>query len=174
MVLTGTRIYAVWGADYAALAWLGSWNRRTAAPIAAIALQAVIAMLLVLLVGTEIGRGLFDSSLQSVGLRGLPWDKYFGGFETLVAGSAPAYWGLCLLTGVAVFVLRAKDHVADRPFVIPFYPLPAVAFCATCVYMIWASLDYAGWLTLIGVVPLVFGGIVRFFVRPKQVPSVPE
>ena len=35
MILTGTRIYAVWGADYPAFAWLAAWNRRTAAPIAA-------------------------------------------------------------------------------------------------------------------------------------------
>ena len=47
MILTGTRIYAVWGADYPPSPGLASWNRRTAAPVAAIALQAVFAVMLV-------------------------------------------------------------------------------------------------------------------------------
>ncbi len=168
MVLTASRIYAVWGADYPALAWLGGWNRRTAAPVAAITLQAFIAMLLIVLVGTETGRNSFDAALQLVGIDGLPWQKFFGGFETLVAGSAPVYWGLCLLTGIAVLVLRATDRATPRPFRIPLFPLPALGFCATCAYMLWASLIYAKWLTLLGVVPLVAGGIAWFFVHPKR------
>jgi APA family basic amino acid/polyamine antiporter len=169
MILTGTRIYAVWGADYPALAWLSSWNRRTAAPIAAIVLQAVFAAVLVLLVGTETGRNWFDSALNLMGIDGLPWEAYFGGFETLVAGSAPAYWSLCLLTGVAVFVLRRSHRSARRRFTIPWFPFPAIAFCATCAYMLWSSIDYARWLSLLGVVPIVVGGVAWIalrFVRP--------
>jgi basic amino acid/polyamine antiporter, APA family len=165
MILTGTRIYAVWGADYAALRWLSSWNRRTAAPIAAITLQAVFAVLLVLLVGTEVGRDSFDAGLTLVGTHGLPWQAYFGGFETLVAGSAPAYWSLCLLTGIAVFVLRVTDRSAQRRFRMPCFPLPAIAFCATCTYMLWSSIVYAQWLSLLGVVPLVVGGVVWMALR---------
>jgi amino acid transporter len=171
MILTGSRIYAVWGADYPALAWLGAWNRRTAAPIAAIALQAAIAMLLILLVGTAAGRNLFDAALQLIGVAGLPWEQYFGGFETLVAGSAPVFWGLCLLTGIAVFVLRATDPAAERPFTMPLYPFPALMFCGTCAYMLRASVLYAGWLTLVGVVPLAVGSIVWFAVRSKRPPA---
>ena len=37
MILTASRIYAVWGTDYPAVAWLGDWNRRNTAPVAAIA-----------------------------------------------------------------------------------------------------------------------------------------
>jgi amino acid transporter len=165
MILTGTRIYAVWGADYPALAWLSSWNRRTTAPIAAIALQAVFAVLLVLLVGTEGGRNSFDAALNVVGLDGLPWQAYFGGFETLVAGSAPAYWALCLLTGIAVFVLRVSDRSALRRFTMPLFPVPAIAFCATCAYMLWSSVEYARWLSLLGVVPLVVGGMIWIVLR---------
>jgi basic amino acid/polyamine antiporter, APA family len=157
MILTGSRIYAVWGADYPALAWLNTWNRRTAAPMFAIALQAIFAGGLVLLVGTEAGRGAFDWSLGVIGSAGLPWGDYRGGFNTLVAGSAPAYWSLCLLTGIAVFVLRSSDHGTHRSFSMPFYPLPAIAFCATCAFLLWSSLDYARWLTLISIVPLAAG-----------------
>ncbi|HEX4414016.1 MAG TPA: hypothetical protein VH107_10345, partial [Lacipirellulaceae bacterium] len=45
----------------------------------------------------------------------------------------------------------------DRPFRIPLYPLPVLIFCATCVYMLKASVDYAGGLTMLGVAPLIVG-----------------
>jgi len=159
MILTGTRIYAVWGAEYPALSWLGAWNRRTAAPVAAIALQTLFAGLLVLLVGTELGRNWFDAALNAAGRDGLPWEEFHGGFETLVAGSAPAFWALCLLTGIAFFALRAKNRVIERPFRVPAYPLPPLLFCASCVFMFHASMRYAGWLSLIGFVPLAMGFI---------------
>jgi amino acid transporter len=171
MILTGTRIYAVWGADYPALKWLGAWNRRTAAPIPAIVVQAIIAILLVVLVGTISGRAAFDYTLSSVGLHGLPWEKYYGGFETLVAGSAPIYWALTLLTGVSVFVLRLRNRSASRPFTIPLYPIPALVFCGSCAYMLGASLTYAKWLSLIGFVPTAVGIAVWFAIRSWRAAS---
>jgi amino acid transporter len=165
MVLTGTRIYAVWGADYPALGWLGAWNRRTTAPVAAIVLQAAIASLLVLLVGTESGRQAFDATMRGGGLEGLPWDEFRGGFNTLIAGTAPVFWGLCLATGIAVFVLRIADRSRLRPFKVPLYPLPSLAFLATCAFMLWASVDYARWLSLLGIVPLAIGGLLWFAMR---------
>lgn len=168
MVLTGTRIYAVWGADYPALSWLGAWNRRIVAPVAAIALQAVIAVLLIMLVGTRAGRSFFDATLERVGLAGLPWDKYYGGFETLVAGSAPVYWGLTLLTGLSVLILRFRDRTAERPFTMPLFPVPAIVFCATCGYMLCASLMYAKWLSLLGFAPAAIGIALRLFCRSNR------
>jgi amino acid transporter len=172
MILTGTRIYAAWGADYSTIRWLGAWNRRTGAPMTAIALQAVIAILLILLVGTQTGRNSFDATIGAVGLEGLPWKAYHGGFAALVAGSAPVYWILCLATGISIFVLRTCDRTIDRPFSMPLFPLPAVLFCATCVYMLQASLTYARWLSLIGFVPLAVGGVAWLFMRSHR--SIPE
>ncbi len=167
MILTGTRIYAAWGADYPAFAWLGEWNRRLAAPTAAIALQAVIAWLLIVLVGTQIGRDLCDTMLQVVVAEGLPWEEYSGGFETLVAGSTPVFWTLSLLTGLAFFVLRFTDKTTERAYTMPFFPLPAVAYCATCVYMLWASVAYARWLVLLGFVPLAVGALLSLSLRSE-------
>jgi amino acid transporter len=164
MILTGSRIYAVWGADYPALGWLSAWNRRSAAPVAAIVMQALVAALLVALVGTAVGRQAFDAVLHVIGIDGLPWDRYFGGFETLVAGSAPVYWGLSFLTGVSVFVLRFSDRSAPRPFSIPLFPLPAIIYCMTCLYMLVASFSYAKWLTMLGIVPLAAGIVVWLIV----------
>jgi basic amino acid/polyamine antiporter, APA family len=167
MILTGTRVYATWGADYPSLAWLGTWNRRAIAPTAAIAVQAALALLLILLVGTDSGRDSFDAALRAFGLRGIPWQRYFGGFETLVAGSAPVYWALSLLTGIAVIRLRVTDRATERPFSVPLYPLPALVFCATCAYMVFASTAYAGWLVLLGGVPLAIGCALSFVILKR-------
>jgi amino acid transporter len=174
MILTGTRIYAVWGADYPALIWLGAWNRRTGSPVAAIVLQAVIAMLLILLVGTDGGRRTFDSALNVVGASGLPWEEYRGGFNTLIAGSSPAFWLLCLMTGIGLFVLRVRQPDIERPFRVPWFPVPAILFCATCVFMLYSSAAYAGWLSLIGVVPLAVGVGLWFVLRPRDGGSAPR
>ena len=95
--------------------------------------------------------------MRAIGLAALPWQKYFGGFETLVAGAAPVFWTFFLLTGLSVFVLRIKDGNRKRPFSIPLYPLPPIIFSLTCIYMLWCSLDYARWLALLGVAPLLAG-----------------
>jgi len=168
MILTGTRIYAVWGADYPALKWLGTWNRNTAAPIAAIVVQAIIAVLLIALVGTSAGRTAFDNALKTIGLKELPWEIYHGGFETLVAGSAPVYWTLTLMTAASTFVLRYRDRDVDRPFRMPLYPLPAAVFCATCIYLLGASLMYAKWLSLIGFMPSLVGIAAWSIVRANR------
>jgi uncharacterized membrane protein YhaH (DUF805 family) len=136
--------------------------------VAAIGLQAVIATLLIFLVGTEFGRGLFDAALTSVGLDNLPWEQFNGGFATLVAASTPVYWALSLLTGIAVFVLRARDRDIERPHSIAMFPLPAIIFCATCLLMLRASVSYAKWLTLVGVAPAALGLIAWLIVRRQR------
>jgi amino acid transporter len=168
MILTGTRVYAVWAADYAALNWLATWNRRRVAPVAAITAQALVAVFLILLVGTYAGRQGFNTALSTAGLRPVPWEKFNGGFETLVVGSAPLFWLLTLLTAVSVIVLRYCDPLVERPFKMPLFPVPALLFSVTCIYMLHASLVYAQWLSLIGFVPAAIGLIAWFLLKEKQ------
>lgn len=157
MIFAGSRVYAVVGEDHRVFARLGHWDRKKSVPAAAIIVQAVIAAFFIFAVGTATGRAGIDRTLSFAGLHGLPWAKYFGGFETLLAGTAPVFWAFFLLTGLAVFVLRVKDPQAARPFRIPFYPLPPIIFAATCIYMLYSSLTYAKTLSLLGVVPLLLG-----------------
>lgn len=157
MILTGSRIYATLGEDHRLFAWLGRWNAISAVPLAAIVAQACIALLLVFAVGTAQGRAAIDYSLRRIGLTGIPWHEYFGGFETLVAATAPVFWAFFLLTGLSVFVLRLRDRQRERPFVVPWFPLPPLVFCGTCVYMFYCSVTYAKVLAMLGAVPLFFG-----------------
>jgi amino acid transporter len=165
MILTGSRVYATLGGDYPRLNWLGKWNRERATPLVAMALQSAFALALIMAVGTARGQAAVDTALGAVGIPALPWAKYFGGFETLVAGSAPVFWTFFLMTGVAVIVLRIKNPDRPRPYSVPCYPLPPIVFCATCGFMLWSSLDYARWLSLLGVVPLALGVPVYLIVR---------
>jgi amino acid transporter len=168
MILTGTRIYAVWAADYPSLNWLATWNRQRVAPEVAIIIQANIAIFLILLVGSYRGRQFFNLALSAAGIQPVLWEKFNGGFETLVVGSAPLFWLLTLLTTLSVFILRRRDPALARPFKVPFYPLPLILFAGTCLYMLHASLAYAGWLSLIGFTPTGVGLLIWFFVRESR------
>jgi len=157
MIFAGSRVYATVGEDHRVFALLGRWNQKASVPAAAVMTQACIAISFVFAIGTTTGRAIIDRCLTAVGLATLPWQKFFGGFETLLAATAPVFWTFFLLTGLSVFVLRIKDGRRQRPFRIPLYPLPPIIFSATCIYMHWCSLDYASWLALLGVLPLLAG-----------------
>jgi len=156
MTLAGARLYATVGEDHRVFGWLAR-RKAQAPPVAALLAQGIIAVLMIGAVGTPTGTAALDAVLTAVWLRPLPWEEYFGGFETLVAATAPVFWLFFLLTGVSIFVLRAVDANRERPFPIPFYPAPPIVFCLMCGYMLYSSVAYAKALSLIGVVPLVVG-----------------
>jgi amino acid transporter len=147
--------------------WLGGWKAGHGAPRASLAAQAGVTLLLVLAVGTERGRGAVDSLLHTAGAPGLPWEQYFGGFETLVAATAPVFWALFLATGVAMIVLRRREPARERPFAAPLYPLPPLVFCATCAYMLYSSVAYARWLALVGAAPVLIGLLLYLATRRR-------
>ena len=180
LILTGSRVFRVLGEDHRTFAALAHYNPRTGVLLGAVAAQAFVSVLLILAVGTAEGRHAIDRSLSWLGIGGLPWEAYHGGFETLVAGTAPVFWTFFLLTGAALFVLRyrsgtqatrnqiqptsaeslagqSQEASTTQPFTTPWYPLPPVVFCLTCLYMLYASLDYARGLCLIAIVPVALG-----------------
>jgi amino acid transporter len=167
MVLAGARVFAVLGADHRALAWLGGWDRRQGAPRPALAAQAAVSLAMVCSVGTECGRNAIDAVLISIGAQPVEWSRFGGGFEALLAATAPVFWTLFLATGVAVFVLRWRDPDRERPFTTPLFPLTPLVFCATCVYMLRSSLQYAGWLALPGAAPIALGLMLYVATRKR-------
>jgi len=165
LILTGSRVFAALGADHRVFAMLGRWHPTRGTPVWSLVLQGLVAIVMILAVGTVAGRTAFDSALSSMGLGVVPWEDYYGGFETLVAGTAPVFWLFFLAVGLALFALREKDHGIGRPFTVPCYPLFPFVFCLTCVYMLHSSLTYAGWLSLFGLVPLALGVPLYFASR---------
>lgn len=136
-IFTGARsAYAV-GRDFAPFRFIGRWHAGRQAPVNALLVQAVIALLL-------IGLGALTRS----------------GFETMVEYTAPVFWMFMLLTGLALFVLRRREPERPRPFRVPFYPLTPIAFCATCAYLLYSSLAYTGLGALLGVGVVAAGVVV--------------
>lgn len=163
LIFTGSRVYSALGADHSIFALLGRWSPMFGSPVWALLIQALICLGMIVGVGTELGRDAIDTALaQTVGrlnpeVTKMPWDQYFGGFDTLVAGTAPVFWGFFLLSGLSLFVLRQRDPDLERPFRVPLYPLVPLIFCGTCVYMLYSAFVYANWISLIGAVPLALG-----------------
>jgi len=160
LIFTGSRVYASLGAEHRVFSLLGKWNTTFKAPINAILVQALITLVMILQVGTVTGREWTDKALTAVGIPAIPWGRFFNdGFDTLFAGTAAVFWIFFLLTGLSVFVLRVKDPQLPRPFrlTFPWFPLLPLIFCAMCIFGIYSALNYAGWVSLIGFVPLAIG-----------------
>ncbi|MGB6042433.1 MAG: amino acid permease [Pirellulales bacterium] len=165
MILTGSRVYSEMGREYVMFRRLGHWNSRFGTPVWSLVAQAGFALLWITLVGTALGRDVVDGMLALIGWGGLAWEKYQGGFGTLVAATAPVFWFFFLLTGLSLFVSRARAKTAERPFSVPWYPLVPIVFCGMCVYMLHASIVYASQLALLGSVPVLLGIPAYWFSR---------
>jgi amino acid transporter len=156
LVFTGARLFASVGADHPLLSLLGRRKARTGAPLGALAVQLVVTVCLVSLIGTGAGRVAVERAVAWVGLAAPTWSGH-GGFDTLLRATAPVFWVFFLMTGLSLFVLRFKDPSRRRPFRVPGYPVIPLLFCATCVFMVHAAVSYAGALALLGAAPLALG-----------------
>jgi amino acid transporter len=163
LIFAGARVYSTVGHDHALFAWMGRWSRDRKSPTGALITQGVITLAMITAVGLPEGQQAVNDLLQRVGLDPLRWEGA-GGFDTLLACTAPVFWLFFLLTGLSLFVLRENDRATPRPFKVPFYPVLPVIFCCTCAYMLYSSLDYVlniqkwkGGLALLGGLPLLVG-----------------
>ncbi len=161
LIYTGSRIYSSMGADHSVFERLGRWHPKLGTPAWSLGAQGVIALLLILVVGTAAGQGGIDRLLTTFGLAPAKWQGH-GGFDTLLKCTAPVFWTFFLLTGLSLFVLRYKDKDLPRAFRVPLYPVVPILFCMTSLYMLYSAATYAGALTLVGLVPLLLGAPLYF------------
>lgn len=115
LVFAGARIAFALGRENEGLRRLGGWSASADAPVAALTLQAVIALILVAVLGSFV--------------------------ETLLYTAAAVYL-FYLATSVAVIVLRRREPDLPRPFRVPLYPWPTVVFAAVCAFLIHAAVTY--------------------------------
>ena len=141
--ITGARSTCALGRGFTGLRWLGRWQARRNTPANAILAQSGAALLLVLAGGFA-----------------------RDGFRLAVEYTAPIFWFFLLLVGVALFVLRAREPDAPRPFRVPLYPLLPAIFCATSLYLLYSSLAYTGTGALVGVAVLAIVGLLMTLLRP--------
>ncbi|MDQ3369223.1 MAG: amino acid permease [Myxococcota bacterium] len=150
-LLTVSRTGYALGRDVHLLRWLGGWNDRAAAPVPALLAIGTLALALI---------GLGAAARR--------------GFATMVEFTAPVFWAFFLLTGLAVFALRRQEPTVPRPFRVPLYPLTPLVFCATCGWLLHASLAYTRLGAIVGVVVLLLGVVPLWLARRSAPASAPD
>lgn len=132
-IFTGARTNYALGKDFRVFSFLGRWNARVDAPINAFIVQGLIALAIVIGLGSR------------------------EGIQALVDYTLPVFWFFFLLVGISLFVLRRREPEAERPFRVPLYPLTPLIFCLTSAYLLYSSLAYTGWGAFVGVGVLLVG-----------------
>ncbi len=151
-VFTGARTSWALGRDFGMFAFLGNWRESGSTPANALLLQGAVMLVLVVAGSTTPD-----------------------GFSAMVAYTAPVFWTFFLLTGVTLFVFRARGGEAPA-FKVPLHPLVTLVFCAMCAYMLYSSIDYIrnphfgpkfGNMVLAGLLVMAAGIPLYFFARKK-------
>jgi basic amino acid/polyamine antiporter, APA family len=156
LIFAGSRVFAAVGADHRVFAALARQSGRFGSPIWSLVAQAGVTLAMIVLVSSTAGQGMLDSVFAALGLPAVSWVGR-GGFETLLRCTAPIFWLFFLLTSIALFVLRHREPGVPRPFTAPLYPLCPLLFAATCAYMLYAGVQYAGSLGWVGGTLLLVG-----------------
>jgi basic amino acid/polyamine antiporter, APA family len=138
MILTGSRIGYAMGNDHRLFEPLGRWNARTSTPVIALVVQGLIAIGLILSLGTFVSAVLYTSA---------------------------AVYTFYFATGIAVFVLRRRAPELSRPYRVTFYPLPILFFGLTCVYLIYSAVEYKPLMAGFVAILAVCGGIAYYAER---------
>jgi len=130
-VMSGPRVYEAMGETYPRLRFLtGRGKRAAGGPMAAIALQAVIATGMLLTAS-------FEALLTYVGF-------------TLSLFAA--------LTVAGVIVLRIREPELDRPYRVSGYPVTPLLFVALMTWMIWNSIELVPGVAVAGGATLLLAG----------------
>jgi APA family basic amino acid/polyamine antiporter len=116
LIFTGARISYALGAEHRAFRLVGKWHGRTGTPVWALLVQGIIAVGLIVVLGSFV--------------------------DTLLYTAAPVYT-FYLATSVAIIVLRYKEPNVERPYRVTGYPLTTLIFCAICAFLIYSAVTYA-------------------------------
>lgn len=150
-IFTGGRIYYALGRDLPWLATFGRWNREGENPANAFLLQGAVALGLVLLAAI-IGEN---------------------GFRTMVDYTAPVFWLFMTLVAVSLFVFRHRGAGETGGYRVPLYPVTPVIFVATCLYMLYSSVDYVREGTWLGLLMLA-AGVPLLFLRGRSASDIKD
>lgn len=133
-IFTGARVYYALGRDLPGLKFFGIWSARGENPANAFLLQGAIALALVVF-------GAFTRD----------------GFRAMVEYTSPVFWLFMTLVAVSLFIFRRREPGRVLAYRVPLYPVTPLIFIATCLYMLYSSLTYAGSSAWIGAAVLLAG-----------------
>jgi APA family basic amino acid/polyamine antiporter len=139
-IMSGPRVYEAMGQAYPALRFLAGRGRGgNRGPIAAIVLQAVVALAL-------LATASFEALLTYIGF-------------TLSLSAA-----LCV---IGLFVLRIREPQLERPYRVTGYPVTPLVFIGLMLWMIWHAIGEAPRVALAGLATLLLAGVAYLLVRRR-------
>lgn len=144
-IITGARTNYALGRDFSLLKYIGRWNPSYNAPINALLVQGAIAFGLVVL-------GSFTQEAVSA----------------MVDYTAPVFWFFILLTTSSIFVFRNRSDSKNFPFRVPFYPVTPILFMLVCLYLLYSSVMFTGWGSLVGIGIFLIGLPVYYAAHLKD------
>ena len=115
LVFTGARISYAVGVDHRLFGWLGRWDPRWGTPATALMTQGLIAVTLILVLGSFIDAILY---------------------------TAATVYTFYLASTLGVIVLRFKDPDRDRPYRVWGYPVTPLVFAGVCGFLIYSAVTY--------------------------------
>jgi APA family basic amino acid/polyamine antiporter len=138
-VLVGPRVYHAMAGDGLFFAPLGRLHPRVGAPVNALVVQAIIAVV----------------------------ELVSGSFDQLLAFAMFAIMAFSTLAVVAVFVLRVQRPDALRPFRVPGYPFVPALFVVVNAWVLWSVLQYKPLAAAEGLAIVATGVPAYSFLRRK-------
>jgi amino acid transporter len=147
-IVVGARTTYAAAHDWPRLRRLGAWNTERGIPVAGILSQGAMGVLLV-------GFGTYTRD----------------GFVTMIDYTSPVFWLFLCLSGFAVIRLRRLRPDLPRPFKVPLYPVLPLVFCASCLFVLWSSVQYVRLGAMAGVGVLLLGLLVMARLGWRSDPS---
>jgi len=147
LIFTGARISYAVGAEHRAFRALGHWSSRTGTPARALLVQGLIAVALVVLLGS---------------------------FVNSILYTAAAVYSFYLATTLAIVVLRRKEPQVERPFRVTAYPVPTIVFSAVCAFLIYSAIMYKPWIAVTSCVILFLGVPLYVLTTRRPEPQTEE
>jgi amino acid transporter len=119
-LFAGGRVFYALGREDSIFGWLGAWSQQRTVPVRALLAQAATTLGLIVVFGRD---------AES--------------FERLVAFTGPFFWSFLLLIGIGFFLLRRRGAIGQAGYRVPLFPLPPLALCAACLFMVYSAVMYA-------------------------------
>lgn len=150
LIFTGARISYAVGAEHRAFRTVGKWNAKTGTPAWALLLQGLIAVAMIIILGSFV--------------------------DALLYTAAPVY-SFYLATSLAVIVLRRKEPRLERPYRVTGYPFTTIIFCAVCAFLIYSTVSYA-WnvkpRSLQVLAGVLLAGMILYRLTDRRRPAHPD
>jgi basic amino acid/polyamine antiporter, APA family len=140
LVFTGARISYAVGQDHRLFGYLGRWHPRFGTPAVALIVQGLIAVILIVALGSFIDAILY---------------------------TAATVYTFYLASTIAVIVLRFKDPHRERPYRVLAYPVTPLVFAGVCGFLIYSAVTYKPMIALSACGLLALGWPLWRIGRPR-------